>query len=133
MAPWGVPEKAARLYGALLLTPEPISLDRMAVDLEISKSSASVAARLSEQSTLLRRLGERGSKRIVYAASDNDEGMQTEQNRLLEALAELLRAGAESIASGSTRDRLKQMAEFKLVMRDALEAALRRWRHRRGT
>jgi HTH-type transcriptional regulator, osmoprotectant uptake regulator len=37
--------------------------------------------------TLVRRLGERGSKRALYEVSDNYEGMLTEQNRLLEVLA----------------------------------------------
>lgn len=133
LVPWGVPQSAARLYGYLLLKPEPASLDCIAADLEISKSSASVAARLLEQYTLVRRLGERGSKRALYEASDNYEGMLTGQNRLLEALAELLRTGAEHIASGRTRDRLNEMAEFNLVMRDAMESALRRWRKRRET
>jgi predicted transcriptional regulator len=133
LVPWGVPQTAARLYGYLLLKPEPVSLDCIAADLEISKSSASVAARLLEQYTLVRRLGERGSKRALYEASDNYEGMLTEQNRLLEALAGLLQTGAGNVASGSTRDRLKEMAEFHLMMRDAMESALRRWRQRRGT
>jgi predicted transcriptional regulator len=133
MVPWGVPQTAARLYGYLLLSPEPVSLDRMTVDLKISKSSASVAARLLEQYTLVRRLGERGSKRALYEVSDNYEGILTEQNRLLEALAELLRTGAGSVASGATRERLKEIAEFNLVMRDAMESALHRWKKRRGT
>jgi len=133
LMPWGVPQGAARLYGYLLLNPEPVSLDRVTADLGISKSSASVAARLLEQYTLVRRLGEPGSKRAVYEASDNYEGMLTEQNRLLESLAELLRNGAGSVASGSARDRLKEMAEFYLVTRQALESALRHWRQRRGT
>jgi hypothetical protein len=133
LVPWGVPQAAARLYGYLLLNPEPVSLDCITADLEISKSSASVAARLLEQYTLVRRLGERGSKRALYEVSDNYEGMLAEQNRLLEVLAELLRTGAGSVASGSARERLKEMAEFYLVTREAMESALRRWRHRRGT
>jgi DNA-binding transcriptional regulator GbsR (MarR family) len=131
LVPWGVPHAAARLYGYLLLNPEPVSLDRITADLEISKSSASVAARLLEQYTLVRRLGERGSKRALYEVSDNYEGMLTAQNRLLDALAELLRSGASSAGSESTRDRLEEMAEFYLVTREAMEAALRRWRQRR--
>src|SRR5215510_2189396 len=133
LLPWGVPQTAARLYGYLLLSPEPVSLDRMTKDLEVSKSSASVAARLLEKYTLARRHGERGSKRALYEVSDNYEGMLTEQNRLLLALAELLRTGARSVASQAARDRLEDMAEFYLVMREAMEAALRRWRSRRRT
>jgi DNA-binding transcriptional regulator GbsR (MarR family) len=131
LVPWGVPQTAARLYGYLLLSAEPVSLDRMTTDLEISKSSASVAARLLEQYTLARRHGERGSKRALYEVSDNYEGMLTQQNRLLDALADLLRAGAGATASATTRDRLDQMAEFYVVTRQAMEAALRSWRERR--
>lgn len=131
LVPWGVPQTAARLYGYLLLSAEPVSLDRMTTDLEISKSSASVAARLLEQYMLARRHGERGSKRALYEVSDNYEGMLTQQNRLLDALAELLRAGAGATASATTRDRLDEMAEFYVVTRQAMEAALRSWREGR--
>jgi DNA-binding transcriptional regulator GbsR (MarR family) len=131
LVPWGVPQTAARLYGYLLLSAEPASLDRITADLEISKSSASVAARLLEQYMLVRRLGERGSKRALYEVSENYEGMLTAQNRLLDALAELLRTGAGSIASGDARERLNDMAEFYLVIREAMDAALRSWRQRR--
>jgi DNA-binding transcriptional regulator GbsR (MarR family) len=131
LVPWGVPQTAARLYGYLLLSAGPVSLDRMTADLEISKSSASVAARLLEQYTLARRHGERGSKRVLYEVSDNYEGMLTQQNRLLDAMAELLRRGAGVTASAATRGRLEEMAEFYLVTRQAMEAALRSWRGRR--
>jgi len=130
LVPWGVPQTAARLYGYLLLSAEPVSLDRITTDLEISKSSASVAARLLEKYTLARRHGERGSKRALYAASDNYEGMLTEQNRLLDALAWLLTNGAGTAASGTARDRLEEMAEFYLAIRQAMETALKRWRAR---
>ncbi|CDM60823.1 MULTISPECIES: GbsR/MarR family transcriptional regulator [Rhizobium] len=128
LMPWGVPQTAARLYGYLLICAEPVSLDRITADLEISKSSASVAARLLEAYTLARRHSERGSKRALYAVSDNYEGMLTEQNRLLDALADLLKNGAGTVASGATRDRLDEMAEFYLAIRQAMETALGQWR-----
>jgi DNA-binding transcriptional regulator GbsR (MarR family) len=133
LVPWGVPQTAARLYGYLLLSAEPASLDRITADLKISKSSASVAARLLEKYTLVRRHGERGSKRALYEVSDNYEGMLTEQNRLLKALADLLRKGAgeRTTPSRAARDRLNEMAEFYLAARDAMEATLRRWRARK--
>lgn len=131
LARCGVPQAAARLYGYLLLSAEPVSLDRITADLEMSKSSASVAARLLERYTLARRHGERGSKRALYEVSDNYEGMLAEQDRLFQALAELLRSGAGAVASGTTRERLKEMAEFYQLMREAMESALHRWRARR--
>jgi DNA-binding transcriptional regulator GbsR (MarR family) len=130
LVPWGVPQTAARLYGYLLLCPEPVSLDRITVDLEVSKSSASVAARLLQMYTLVRRGGERGSRRVLYEASDNYEGMLTAQNRTLLAGAELLKAGARGAASDAARARLEEMAEFYAVTLEAMESALSRWRAR---
>ncbi|MEZ2126596.1 MULTISPECIES: GbsR/MarR family transcriptional regulator [unclassified Sinorhizobium] len=130
LIPWGVPQTAARLYGYLLLNAEPASLDRITSDLQISKSSASVAARLLEQYMLVNRHGERGSKRALYAVSENYEGMLTEQNRLLDALAGLMRKGASTAASETAGDRLNEMAEFYLAMRRAMETALESWRAR---
>ncbi len=131
LIPWGVPQTPARLYGYLLLCAEPVSLDRIAADLEVSKSSASVAARLLEMYTLVRRHGQRGSRRVLYEVSDNYEGMLTAQNRMLEDGARLLRAGARDVASGRARARLEEMAEFYVVTREAMESVLQRWRERR--
>ena len=75
---------------------------------------------------LARRHGERGSKRALYAVSDNYEGMLTEQNRPLEALADLLKNGAGTVASGATRDRLEKW-------RSSAWRYARRWRQRSGS
>lgn len=131
LIPWGVPQTAARLYGYLLLCAEPVRLDRITTDLEISKSSASVAARLLETYMLAQRHSERGSKRVSYTASDNYEGMLSAQNRLLDALAVLLKNGAASVASGAARDRLGEMAEFYLAVRQAMATTLREWHSRK--
>jgi hypothetical protein len=59
--------------------------------------------------------------------------MRTAQNRMLEAGAALLRAGARDVASGKARDQLEEMAHFYLVTREATESALRLWRKGRTT
>jgi DNA-binding transcriptional regulator GbsR (MarR family) len=128
LAPWGVPQTAARLYGYLLLSDEPVGLDRMVADLEMSKSSASVAARLLEQYRLVQCHGERGSKRVLYKVSQNYDGMLTEQNRLLEGLAEVLQNGAGAVTSAMTRNRLAEMASFYLTMRKSMDTVLQKWR-----
>ena len=131
LVPSGVPPAAARLYGHLLLCPRPVSLDEITVSLGISKSSASVAARLLESYALARRHSEPGTKRVLYAVADNYEAMIGQQNRLLDALAERLRAGAEIARSKDASARLTEMAEFYAVMRAAMDDALRRWKRRR--
>jgi len=132
LVPWGVPPAAARLYGYLLLCPQPVSLDEIKASLKISKSSASVAARLLESYTLARRHREPGTKRVLYAVADNYEAMIGQQNRLLDALAEQLRAGAGIVRSKDASARLKEMAEFYRLMREAMDEALRRWKLGRG-
>jgi DNA-binding transcriptional regulator GbsR (MarR family) len=131
LTPWGVPPVAARLYGHLLLCPVPASLDQITEDLGISKSSASVAARLLESYTLARRHSEPGTKRALYTAADDYEGMVRQQNRLLEALAGQLNVGAEIAASKAVSARLEEMADFYLTMRGAMEDAMDRWKRRR--
>ena len=131
LVPLGVPQTAARLYGYLLLCEEPTSLDRMVADLEISKSTASVAAHLLEMYTLVRRTGQRGTRRVLFEASADYTGMMTAQKRSLEQLAALIKEGAQSSPSKKTRERLRTMAEFYLVNRDAMESAQREWSARK--
>lgn len=131
LTPWGVPPVAARLFGYLLLCPGPASLDQITEDLGISKSSASMAARLLESYTLARRHSEPGTKRALYAATDDYETMIRQQNRLLEALAGQLDIGADIAASKAVSIRLQEMADFYLTMRNAMEDAVNRWKRRR--
>lgn len=131
LVPSGVPRIAARLYGHLLLCPRPVSLDQITEDLGISKSSASVAARLLETYTLARRHSEPGTKRALYAVADDYEAMIRQQNRLLDALAEQLNAGVGIVPSKEVNARLEEMAEFYRVMRGAMEDAMSRWQRSR--
>jgi hypothetical protein len=132
LLPWGLPPVAARLCGYLLLCPRPVSLDQITDDLGVSKSSASVAARLLESYTLARRHREPGTKRALYAVADDYDAMIQQQNRLLEALAAQLNAGAGIVTSKRVSARFEEMAEFYRVMRGAMEEALRRWKRARS-
>ncbi len=125
LVPWGMPQTMGRIYGYLLLSTIPLGLDRIAADLEISKSSASVAARLLEKHTLVRRHGERGSKRVLYSVSDNFAGLFSERGVMLGALGALLQGRAAVVASGAAATRLQAMSRFYLAMREAMEAAIR--------
>ncbi len=128
LMPWGVPPVAARLYGYLLLCPHPVSLDQITDDLAVSKSSASVAARLLESYTLARRHHEPGTKRALYAVADDYEAMIRQQNQLLDALADQLNAGVRVVTSKSVSARLEEMADFYRVMRSAMEDAMGHWK-----
>jgi len=131
LTPWGVPPVAARLYGHLLLCSGPVSLDQITEDLRISKSSASVAARLLESYTLARRHSEPGTKRALYAVADDYQAMIRQQNRLLDALAVQLSAGVGIAASKAASAHLEEMADFYRVIRAAMEDAMHRWKRGR--
>lgn len=125
LTPWGMPQTSARLYGCLLLNAEPISLDQIACDLEVSKSSASVAARLLEKYGMARRQGTRGSKRVLYSAPDNYAGLLGEQAALLGRMSALLANGMDSVATGKhATERMAAMAAFYQAMQAAITAAL---------
>jgi DNA-binding transcriptional regulator GbsR (MarR family) len=128
LTPWGVPSVAAQLYGYLLLCGAPASLDQITTGLGISKSTASVAARLLESYTLVRRHREAGTKRALYAAADNYESMIAQQNRLLDTLAQQFDSGARIVTAKEAGARLREMAQFYRLMREALDDALNRWR-----
>lgn len=130
LVPWGVPQTAARLYGYLVLTPEPVTLERIASDLGVGKSTASVAARLLEMYTLARKRRVRGSRRVLYEASEDFEGMVSEQKQLLLTLADLFREHAR-LAPEKARGRLLRMAEFDAAMGEAIGSALGQWRTRK--
>jgi DNA-binding transcriptional regulator GbsR (MarR family) len=131
LTPWGVPPAAAQLYGYLLLCPRPVSLDEITDSLGISKSSASVAARLLESSTLARRHRESGTKRALYAVAEDYETMIQQQNRLLDAMADQFNAGRAITPSKEVRARLSEMADFYRIMRSAMDDAIGRWKRNR--
>lgn len=126
LIPWGMPPTAAHMYGYLMLKVAAVSLDEMVADLRISKSSASVAARSLEQSLLARRQRVPGSKRVLYAASDNFAGRLTEQSALLRTLGKLLQDRVSVVAAGQAAVRLQALSEFYASMGESMEASIRK-------
>jgi len=70
-APWGLPPSSGRVYGYLMLCAEPVSVDQIAAALVMSRTGAWNAARVLERFGHVNRYGSPGSKRALYAASDN--------------------------------------------------------------
>lgn len=62
----GLPRIAGRLFGYLLLSPEPRSLDEIADALDVSKGSASTDARLLLRHGWLRRVSQTGDRKDYY-------------------------------------------------------------------
>lgn len=121
---WGQPGNAARLFGYLLLRNEPASLDEMARDLEISKSNAWAAAKRLEDQRNIRRLGERGTKRVYYVLADDPGVALRKQVMLLGMMADLLSAQKDKVATGAAAVRLGEIADFHLRLQAAMAAVV---------
>jgi len=126
LTPWGMSGVTARIYGYLLLSADAVTLDQIAEDLQISKSSVSVSARALERSSLARRSGERGSKRIFYEASETCGTAIGERIVMLGSMAKLLQSRAETVSSDAAKQRLEKVAALYLLMRDAVTETVQR-------
>lgn len=124
MIPWGWPRNVGRMYGYLLLCDGPVTLDKMAEDLRIAKSNASVAARTLEQFGNARRHTEPGSKRIYYTAPDNPSGPFSSKIELFDRIVRLLAANEAIGRSAEVNERLEGMGNFYDDMRQAVQGVL---------
>jgi DNA-binding transcriptional regulator GbsR (MarR family) len=68
---FGFSEVMGRLYGTLLLSPDPLSLDDLADNLEISKGSVSMNMRALERWGMAKEVWMRGERRKFYAAESD--------------------------------------------------------------
>ena len=65
---FGFAEIIGRLYGTLLMSPEPLSLDDLVNQLEISKGSVSMNMRSLERWGMAKEIWVRGERKKYYAA-----------------------------------------------------------------
>jgi DNA-binding transcriptional regulator GbsR (MarR family) len=122
--PMGMPPIAARMQGYIMLSPEPLTLDELVAGLEVSKSSASVAARLLERYGIVKCYTERGTKRVRYGVAERCAGFLLEQARFVGAMAELLKSAAESRPGAGVTARLQDMGAFYGRVHEALDSVL---------
>jgi DNA-binding transcriptional regulator GbsR (MarR family) len=125
-----MPITAARLYGYLQLQNDPVSLDEIAADLEVSKSNACAAAKLLEAHGNARRQGERGSKRVLYVSGDDPGAALRRQTELLGMMSALIAERTEAVAAGLARDRLVRLAAFHHDLKTAMESAIQPYKPR---
>jgi len=125
LVPWGMPQMSARIYAYLLVHSQPRSLDELAAGLEISKSSASVAARVLEGHMVIRRQSEKGTKRFRYVVCDSSAGLLTAKSALMGEFGSLLVTRAESVASGEAVARMQAIGRFHLAMREAIDVLIK--------
>ncbi len=130
-ARYGLALTIGRVFGLLLISDDPLSLDDIATLLGVSKSSTSVTARELERLGIVRRFAIPGSRRIVYELGDDLEPIFDSQlTRVRQQLAVLDRA-EPLLMAGRARDRLHHMQELHEFAVRETEGMRERWRQRK--
>jgi DNA-binding transcriptional regulator GbsR (MarR family) len=130
-ARYGLTLSVGRVFGLLLASDEPLSLDQIAQTLGISKSGASVAARDLERIGVVHRLATPGSKRVLYQATDEMastfDGTIT---RVRDSLGVMSRAEAR-LGPGKAKRRMKEMVDVHEFWLREMDGIKERWGRRR--
>lgn len=132
----GFPRIAGRLMGFLLVNEGPYTLDELADELQISKTSASTNARLLEQYGVIEHVTKAGDRRDFYRlADDHWERMFDIVKKRMQRFHDVL---DETIASLPTnekygRKRLKEAKRFHEFVLDHFDTRLQEWRQVRAS
>jgi DNA-binding transcriptional regulator GbsR (MarR family) len=124
LSTWSLTAHAARLYGYLQIVNEPVSLDDIARDLEMSRSHAHTAARMLEEYGNARSLSTRGSRRLLYVAGDDPGTPLRRQVQTLGRMSEMIAERRSVVAQGVAAERLERLAKFHRRLHDAMNAVI---------
>jgi predicted transcriptional regulator len=125
-ATYGLAHSLGVVFGYLLLRAEPATLDEIAADLGISKSGASTSARTLTAFLMLRRVTERGTRRIRYEPIPSMEGMLSTSLGQLQVFLRTLEDGQRVAPPGLPAARLGQLSTGIRYYLEAVEQALQR-------
>jgi len=131
MVGWGLARNTGRIWAYLLLRQAPSSLDRIAADLEVGKSSASVGTRQLVALGLARAIGERGSRRLLYDGLYSLEAIFAARNAQARDLLARFRQGARVAPHGPGRDRLEEISDMLQEFIEHAPEVFQRLRERR--
>ncbi|HEU4641126.1 MAG TPA: MarR family transcriptional regulator [Gemmatimonadaceae bacterium] len=127
----GLPRIAGRLFGLLLLSPGPRSLDDIAEALGVSKASVSIDARLLLKHGWLRRVTLPGDRRDYYEMSpDFFAGIVAYRVARWEALHDLVAEARHRLPQHSNivRERLRYLDDVQRFFLAAIRDKLVEWR-----
>lgn len=124
----GLTRIAGRIFGHLLLSSEPQSLEDLATALQASKGSISQDTRLLERVGALERVTRAGDRRVFYQIGDR---MMSRMVALrLERFEQLREAMAEGVTAASdekVRERLNDFVDFHDHLLATMREARDRW------
>ena len=130
----GMPRVAGRLFGLLMISAEPQSLDDLAEQLEVSKASVSVNARYLEDRAKIERISRTGDRRDYYQISEDILERSIEDRaarvRRLQAVVAAARSG-QVFKNDIVKDRLEMVDAAYAHLLQANQRTLDEWRVKR--
>lgn len=126
---FGFSEVMGRLYGTLLLSPEPLSLDDLAEGLQISKGSVSMNMRALERWGMAHEVWMRGERKKYYEAEPDlwqviRNVLNGRERREVQVALEVLHESVDKlkVAEDELSPEEKELAAFYLERMDDLQA-----------
>jgi DNA-binding transcriptional regulator GbsR (MarR family) len=127
----GFPRIAGRIMGFLLLNEGPFTLDELADQLQISKTSASTNARLLEQHGVIERVVKAGDRRDFYRLAEHHwERMFDVVRKKLQRFQAMLDETIDALPREQTygRKRLRETQRFHAFILEKLNEHIDEWR-----
>ncbi len=125
---WGLPRATGAIFGALYLSPEPVSLDRLVQQVGVTKGTVSTNVRALERMGLIRKQLRVGERKDYYEAETDfwkiakgilEQRRRVEFDRALRGVGDILNAvkatpwrSAESQSAAFYQERLQAMEDF---------------------
>lgn len=124
----GLTRIAGRIFGYLLLSTEPQSLEDLANSLQASKGSISQETRLLERVGALERVTHAGDRRVFYQIGDRMMGrMVALRLERFEMMREAMAEGAGATSDAKVRSRLLEFVDFHDHLLATMREARERW------
>lgn len=101
LASWNLPRATGRVYAALLLSSEPVTLDELQETTGLSKGQTSTSVRELTSWGLARTATRHGGRRLYVEALGGLDTLLDASHRRARLLVDLLRQGEELVPAGS--------------------------------
>jgi DNA-binding transcriptional regulator GbsR (MarR family) len=124
LSAWSMSANVARLYGYLQIINDPVSLDDIARDLEISRSHAHTAAKILEDHGNAKGIATRGSKRILYVCGEDPGTPLRRQVAALGRMSELIAKRGQQVTEGEAGPRLALLGMFHKHLQNAMQLVI---------
>jgi predicted transcriptional regulator len=131
----GVARIGGRMLGLFLITDEPLSSERIAGLLRVSRASVSTNIRIFLHTGICEHVSVPGRREHYYAMREDAFARHLESTiGTLRTLADLLRQGLDAITPGhaTARSRLQEARAYCQFIEKEIAATIARWRTRRS-